>query len=132
MCQMLESKWVSSSKDILTFRKALNNVVTSLQFRKFVSIKGDNLENDVLFWQEVQRYKVSYRIVYSQASENASLIFKYIPLLNKPYYCMYHVGPVPPALRPGPNAAEDDGYHQLFHRLAHPTQSTGGHHTGDG
>ena len=60
MClsQMLESKWVSSSKDILTFRKALGNPVTSLQFRKFVSIKGDNFENDVLFWQEVQRYKV--------------------------------------------------------------------------
>ena len=56
--QMLESKWVSSSKDILTFRKALNNPVTSLQFRKFVSIKGDNFENDVLFWQEVQKYKV--------------------------------------------------------------------------
>ena len=55
---MLESRWVSSSKDILTFRKALTNPVTSLQFRRFVSIKGDNLENDVLFWQEVQRYKV--------------------------------------------------------------------------
>ena len=55
---MLESKWVSSSKDILTFRRALMNQVTSLQFRRYVSIKGDNYENDVLFWQEVQRYKV--------------------------------------------------------------------------
>ena len=56
---MLESRWVSSSKEILTFRKALMNPVTSHQFRRFVSIKGDNLENNVLFWQEVQKYKVS-------------------------------------------------------------------------
>ena len=56
---MLESKWVSSSKDIITFRKALNNPLTSLQFRKYVSIKGDNYENDILFWQEVQKYKVT-------------------------------------------------------------------------
>ena len=55
---MLESKWVSSSKDIITFRKALLNPVSSMQFRKFVSIKGDHFENDVLFWQEVQKYKV--------------------------------------------------------------------------
>ena len=55
---MLESKWVSSSKDIITFRKALSNPITSLQFRKYVSIKGDNYENDILFWQEVQKYKV--------------------------------------------------------------------------
>ena len=57
--QMLESKWVSSSKDVIVFRKALLNPVTSLQFRRYVSIKGDNYENDVLFWQEIQRYKVN-------------------------------------------------------------------------
>jgi len=56
--QLLESKWVSSSKEIITFRKALMNPVTSLQFRRFVSIKGDTLENDVLFWLEVQNFKV--------------------------------------------------------------------------
>ncbi|KAK2179665.1 hypothetical protein NP493_479g02001 [Ridgeia piscesae] len=55
--KLLDSKWVSSSKDILTFRKALVNPVTSLQFRRFVSMKGDLLENDVLFWQEIQKYK---------------------------------------------------------------------------
>ncbi len=55
---MLESKWVTSSKDLIVFRKALNNPLTSLQFRKYISLKGDNLENDVLFWQEVQKYKV--------------------------------------------------------------------------
>lgn len=57
--QLLESRWISSSNEILTFRKALMNPVTSLQFRRYVSIKGDNLENDVLFWLEVQKYKVS-------------------------------------------------------------------------
>ncbi|KAK3091838.1 hypothetical protein FSP39_023074, partial [Pinctada imbricata] len=55
---MLESKWVSSSKDIIVFRKALLNPITALQFRRYVSIKGDSLENDVLFWLEVQRFKV--------------------------------------------------------------------------
>ncbi|XP_076441403.1 regulator of G-protein signaling 22-like isoform X3 [Babylonia areolata] len=60
--KMLESKWVSSSKEILTFRKALMNPITSHQFRRFVSIKGDNLENDVLFWQEVQKYKQMHHV----------------------------------------------------------------------
>ena len=56
--QLLESKWVSSSKEIITFRKALLNPVTSVQFRRYVSIKGDTLENNVLFWLEVQKFKV--------------------------------------------------------------------------
>ena len=37
------------------------NPITSLQFKRFVSIKGGNNENNVLFWQEVQHYKVSFR-----------------------------------------------------------------------
>ncbi|XP_046585614.1 LOW QUALITY PROTEIN: regulator of G-protein signaling 22-like [Haliotis rubra] len=57
LSKLLESRWISSSNEILTFRKALMNPVTSLQFRRYVSIKGDNLENDVLFWLEVQKYK---------------------------------------------------------------------------
>ena len=61
---MLESRWVSSSKDIITFRKALLNPISSLQFRRFVSIKGDHYENDVLFWQEIQRYKVGIVCVH--------------------------------------------------------------------
>uniref|UniRef100_A0A8C3TC97 Regulator of G protein signaling 22 n=1 Tax=Chelydra serpentina TaxID=8475 RepID=A0A8C3TC97_CHESE len=51
------SKWVSSSREIIMFRKALLNPVTALQFQRFVSLKGDLLENGVLFWQEVQKYK---------------------------------------------------------------------------
>ncbi|KAL8572507.1 hypothetical protein ACOMHN_019546 [Nucella lapillus] len=60
--KMLESKWLSSSKEILTFRRALMNPVTSHQFRRFVSIKGENLENNVLFWQEVQKYKLMHHV----------------------------------------------------------------------
>uniref|UniRef100_K7F8U3 Regulator of G protein signaling 22 n=2 Tax=Pelodiscus sinensis TaxID=13735 RepID=K7F8U3_PELSI len=53
----VDNKWVSSSREIIMFRKALLNPVTALQFQRFVSLKGDLLENGVLFWQEVQKYK---------------------------------------------------------------------------
>lgn len=53
----LDNKWISSSKEIIAFRKALLNPVTGLQFQRFVSLKGDYLESGVLFWLEVQKYK---------------------------------------------------------------------------
>uniref|UniRef100_A0A8C3FKI1 Regulator of G protein signaling 22 n=1 Tax=Chrysemys picta bellii TaxID=8478 RepID=A0A8C3FKI1_CHRPI len=53
----VDNKWVSSSREIIMFRKGLLNPVTALQFQRFVSLKGDLLENGVLFWQEVQKYK---------------------------------------------------------------------------
>lgn len=56
----MESKWISSSSEIIAFRKALLNPVTADQFQRFVALKGDLLENGVLFWQEVQKYKVFY------------------------------------------------------------------------
>ena len=49
---------MTSAGEILALRRALLNPVTCHQFRRFVSLKGDFLENDVLFWLEVQRYKV--------------------------------------------------------------------------
>ncbi|XP_056290625.1 regulator of G-protein signaling 22 [Pseudoliparis swirei] len=49
--------WMSSSKEILLFRRILLDPATCLRFRHFVSLKGDFLENNVLFWLEVQRYK---------------------------------------------------------------------------
>ncbi|XP_059195780.1 regulator of G-protein signaling 22 [Centropristis striata] len=52
-----EGLWMSSSKDILLFRRILLNPETCMQFQHFVSLKGDFLENDLLFWLEVQRYK---------------------------------------------------------------------------
>ncbi|XP_075438748.1 regulator of G-protein signaling 22 isoform X2 [Ascaphus truei] len=55
--QHLDSKWISSSKEIIVFRKALLNPVTASQFQRFLSLKGDFLENGLLFWHEVQKYK---------------------------------------------------------------------------
>ncbi|NWU61949.1 RGS22 protein, partial [Pterocles burchelli] len=57
MWKHVDKKWVSSSSEIIAFRKALLNPVTANQFKHFVSLKGDLLENGVLFWQEVQKYK---------------------------------------------------------------------------
>ncbi|XP_062045849.1 regulator of G-protein signaling 22 [Lepus europaeus] len=53
----VESKWISSSCEIIAFRKALLNPVTAKQFQHFVALKGDLLGNGVLFWQEVQKFK---------------------------------------------------------------------------
>lgn len=58
--QPVESKWISSSCEIIAFRKALLNPVTAKQFQHFVALKGDLLGNGVLFWQEVQKFKVLY------------------------------------------------------------------------
>ncbi|XP_061460055.1 regulator of G-protein signaling 22 isoform X2 [Rhineura floridana] len=55
--KLLDNKWVSSSREIITFRKALLNPITAYQFQRYVSLKGDLLENGVIFWQEVQKYK---------------------------------------------------------------------------
>ncbi|NXP55519.1 RGS22 protein, partial [Heliornis fulica] len=53
----VDNECVSSASEIIAFRKALLNPVTANQFQRFVSLKGDLLENGVLFWQEVQKYK---------------------------------------------------------------------------
>ncbi|XP_063735122.1 regulator of G-protein signaling 22 isoform X2 [Eleginops maclovinus] len=49
--------WMSSSKEILLFRRILLDPNNCMRFQHFVSLKGDFLEKDVLFWLEVQRYK---------------------------------------------------------------------------
>nr|XP_055067666.1 regulator of G-protein signaling 22 isoform X1 [Misgurnus anguillicaudatus] len=48
---------MASSQVSVSLRKALLNPLTCLQFQKFLSVCGDLLENDLLFWLEVQRYK---------------------------------------------------------------------------
>nr|CAB3265558.1 regulator of G-protein signaling 22-like [Phallusia mammillata] len=55
--RLLDNRWQSSSRDLMEFRRALTNHVTAGQFRRYVSLKGEFLENDVLFWLEVQKYK---------------------------------------------------------------------------
>ncbi|XP_040586347.1 regulator of G-protein signaling 22 isoform X2 [Mesocricetus auratus] len=61
------SKWISSSCEIIAFRKALLNPVIARQFQRFVALKGDLLENGVLFWQEVQKFK---DLCHSHCSES--------------------------------------------------------------
>ncbi|XP_053852109.1 regulator of G-protein signaling 22 isoform X1 [Vidua macroura] len=57
MWKHVDNKSVSSSSEIIAFRKALLDPVTANLFQRFVALKGDLLGNGVLFWQEVQKYK---------------------------------------------------------------------------
>ncbi|XP_072316999.1 regulator of G-protein signaling 22 [Eucyclogobius newberryi] len=49
--------WMTSPKEILSFRQVLLKPASCQLFQHFVSLKEEFLENDVLFWLEVQRYK---------------------------------------------------------------------------
>ncbi|XP_060679974.1 regulator of G-protein signaling 22-like [Hemiscyllium ocellatum] len=60
------NKWLASSKEIIAFRKTLLNPITAFQFQQFVSLKGERMQNNVIFWLEVQKYKEMF---HSQASE---------------------------------------------------------------
>ncbi|KAL7887072.1 hypothetical protein AOLI_G00047930 [Acnodon oligacanthus] len=48
---------MNSSQEVLALRRALLNPITCQHFRLFLSMRGELLENDLLFWLEVQRYK---------------------------------------------------------------------------
>lgn len=74
-----EGLWMSSTKEILLFRQTLLNPVTCQQFQDFVYSKGGFLENDVLFWLEVQRYKVKYLVISIRI--NAFSVFSCLPQL---------------------------------------------------
>lgn len=67
---MLDNRWQTSSREIVEFRHALTNPVTASQFRRYVSVKGDLFENDVLFWLEVQKYKVRIFLDFAQDNLN--------------------------------------------------------------
>lgn len=56
--QHLGAQCLSSPTDTIAFRQALLNPVTAKEFQCFLSLRGELLENGVLFWQEVQKYKV--------------------------------------------------------------------------
>ncbi|CAL8247932.1 unnamed protein product [Lota lota] len=49
--------WMSSSKEILVLRRVLLSPTSCRHFQRFAALQGDFLENDVLFWLEVQKYK---------------------------------------------------------------------------
>jgi hypothetical protein len=57
MMQLLESKWVTSSEDILAFRKTLMDESVCRHFRRFALLKGELMDNNVSFWIEVQKFK---------------------------------------------------------------------------
>ncbi|TNN33458.1 Regulator of G-protein signaling 22 [Liparis tanakae] len=82
--------WMSSSKEILLFRRILLDPASCLRFRHFVSLKGDFLENNVLFWLEVQRYK---DLCHSHSDE-ATVQHKISTIIA----CFIHSS-VPPALQ---------------------------------
>uniref|UniRef100_H3B5N7 Regulator of G protein signaling 22 n=1 Tax=Latimeria chalumnae TaxID=7897 RepID=H3B5N7_LATCH len=86
----LDNKWVSSSKEIIAFRKALLNQVTAHQFQRYVSLKGDYMENGVLFWLEVQKYK---DLCHSH-SDDATIQNKVTTIIN----CFINSS-IPPALQ---------------------------------
>ncbi|KAJ8288377.1 hypothetical protein COCON_G00010360 [Conger conger] len=86
----VDGTWMTSSKEILAFRRALLNPVTCHQFQRYVSLKGDFLENGVLFWLEVQRYK---NLFHSHCDE-ATIQQKVILITNS-----FINSPIPPALQ---------------------------------
>ncbi|NXR05986.1 RGS22 protein, partial [Semnornis frantzii] len=55
--QHLDTQCLSSPSDIVAFRQALLNPVTAKEFQHFLGLRGELLQNGLLFWQEVQRYK---------------------------------------------------------------------------
>ncbi|KAJ8290950.1 hypothetical protein GJAV_G00019550 [Gymnothorax javanicus] len=86
----VDSTWMASSKEILAFRRALLNPLSCRQFQCFVSLKGDFLENGVLFWLEVQRYK---NLFHSHCDE-ASIQQKITLIINS-----FVNSSIPPALQ---------------------------------
>jgi len=53
--------WMTNSLEAILFRRALQDHTTCANFIQYISIKeepGQFLVNNVLFWLEVQRYKV--------------------------------------------------------------------------
>ncbi|XP_018414474.1 PREDICTED: regulator of G-protein signaling 22 [Nanorana parkeri] len=86
----LDSKWISSSKEIIAFRKALLNPITAGQFQRFISLKGDFFENGLLFWQEVQKYK---ELCHSHC-DDATIQSKITAIIN----CFINSS-IPPALQ---------------------------------
>ena len=59
--QILNSRWVSSSRDVVALRQTLLNPSSCSEFSAFVAVKGDTLESNIQFWLEVQKFKVRHR-----------------------------------------------------------------------
>ena len=48
---------MTSSEDILAFRRSLLDPAVSRHFRRFALLKGELMDNNVSFWIEVQKFK---------------------------------------------------------------------------
>lgn len=55
--KILNSRWVSSSRDVVALRQTLLNPDNCSEFTAYVAMKGDTLESNVHFWLEVQKFK---------------------------------------------------------------------------
>jgi len=55
--KILNSRWVSGSRDVIAFRQLLMDPLKCDHFRKFLSLKGELMEHNYNFWIEVQKYK---------------------------------------------------------------------------
>lgn len=67
LLQVGELSWMANSRDAILFRRALQDNLTCANFIQYLAIKQEPeqfLVNNVLFWLEVQRYKVCYLHVY--------------------------------------------------------------------
>lgn len=64
--KILNSRWVSSSRDVVALRQTLLNPSLAAEFTAFVAMKGDTLESNVQFWLEVQKFKVRLAYVSSK------------------------------------------------------------------
>ncbi|CAG5132718.1 unnamed protein product, partial [Candidula unifasciata] len=57
----LGSRWALWIREVFLLQRALKNPTSCSQFKKFVSLSGGFLENDILFWLEVQKYKLMHK-----------------------------------------------------------------------
>lgn len=55
--RLLNSRWNAGGRDVAALRKALSDPGERELFRRFISIHGDMMENNLNFWLEVQKYK---------------------------------------------------------------------------
>lgn len=61
LLQVGELSWMANSREAILFRRALQDNLTCANFIQYLAIKQEPeqfLVNNVLFWLEVQRYKV--------------------------------------------------------------------------
>lgn len=55
--KILNSRWVSSSRDVVALRQTLLHPESCSEFIAYVAMKGDILESNIQFWLEVQKFK---------------------------------------------------------------------------